>query len=194
MGAHLSENAGAGQQKEDSRVNLREEMERNRASTTSKSSNTISARTRNKARAFSARTRSKARPFLARTRNKARTLSFERRRLLKSSIKLEVWSEDLGHLGHLGHQGLIKDGSYFYFILFIWGHWCLLVLFLKVFFSLKLQYHTISWVLYFYISLTTIRFFFSFSFFLFFFFSSSKGGLFIFPVYITFSSSMFFSD
>lgn len=148
MGAHLSENARAGQQKEDSRVNLREEMERNRASATSKSSNTISARTRNKARsfiartrnkarAFSARTRSKARPFVARTRNKARTLSFERRRLLKSSIKPEVWSEDLGHLGHLGHQGLIKDGSYFYFILFIWGHWCLLVLFLSFFFPLS---------------------------------------------------------
>lgn len=81
----------------------------------------------------------------------------------------------MGHLGHSGHQGLIKDGSYFFFI---WGHWCLLVLFLEAF--LSIQYHTISWVLDFF-----FLHFFDYYKILLFFFLLQKGGLFyFFPVYI----------
>lgn len=83
MGTHLSENGRVGCQKEDSRVDLREEMEGNRTPTTSNSANTIYARPGHETRAF----------------------PFKRRGLLKSSIEMgttKEGSEDFGAFG-LGH-------------------------------------------------------------------------------------------
>lgn len=150
MGTHFSENGRVGWQKEDSCVDLREEMEGNRTPATSNSPNvTIYARARVKAR------------------NKARAFSLKRRGLLRE-LGTKIWVGETriwGHLGHFGHQGLIKDGSFF-----LSGDtgvcW---FLFLNVFFPFRTILFSGSFLfllffsLFFYISLTSIRFnFFSF--------------------------------
>lgn len=168
MGTHFPENGRVGWQKEDSCVDLREEMEGNCTPATSNSPNvTIFARARVKAR------------------DKARAFSFKRRGLLRElGIKIWVGKRGFwGHLGHFGHQGLIKDGSFFlsgdtgvcwfYFLMFS---------FHLVLYSFLGPSFFLPFFFFFYISLTSIRFNFIFL--------SSKGGLFIFLCIIYFFFSL----
>lgn len=86
----------------------------------------------------------------------------------------------MGHLGHSGHQGLIKDGSYFYF--FYLGTLVFAgFLFLKVFLSLKLQYHII------FLGSSFLHFIDYFKILLFLSFFSSSKGVYLFFLFILFT-------